>query len=533
MANEPRTQPTMRGIETDPLIGQSFGSYRVVKLLGEGGMGAVYLGEHPGIGSRVAIKVLHPRYAGDPQLVDRFFNEARAVNLIGNDNIVQILDFSVAHGRHYFVMEFLAGSTLQEELRKNVLLPLRRAGPILLQCCRALQAAHDSGIIHRDLKPDNVFLVRRGDRSDFVKIVDFGIAKLSDSGTQHTQAGMVLGTPAYMSPEQAAGETVIDARSDVYSLGVMFFQMVTGRLPFGANAKSARSVLLEHMRDPPPRPRSIQPELPAACEEIILRMLEKEPEARFQTMHELHTQLSHCLLGLNLPTELPVAGGESDTVEMQPATQVVPRSKPGTTPSPRSRPGSTPAPQARPPAMPSPKVVTSSAGRKKPRRWLQVSAVVAAGLCAGAGGIAYGLRPGPQRRPVRPAPPVARALPPEPEPTAAVPEQAVPEQTPTVAATPVTTQAPAQQPPPPRPARHRVEQAQVPRIQLKLATAPESAFVAVWKGGSSAGRTPAAVSVPKGAEVHIRFTQEGYQAVETTLVAAEERVVFKPLSLAR
>jgi len=178
---------------TDPLIGRMLGSHRVVKLLGRGGMGAVYLGEHPAIGSKVAIKVLHPRFADDPGVLDRFFNEARAANLIGHDNIVKVLDFSTAHGETYLVMEWLDGPTLDEVLKKGRALPLARAGPIALQCCRALQAAHEHHILHRDLKPDNVFLVRQGDRGDFVKLVDFGIAKLQDAGVMQTQAGTVLG----------------------------------------------------------------------------------------------------------------------------------------------------------------------------------------------------------------------------------------------------------------------------------------------------------------------------------------------------
>src|SRR5438445_14063 len=152
----------LHDVKRDEMIGRVVGSWRVVKLLGEGGMGSVYMGEHPAIGSKVAIKMLHPRFDADERIVERFFNEAKAVNVIGHDNIVSILDFNVADGgRHYFVMEFLHGQPLQALVQPGLPLSLGRAGPILLQCCRALQAAHERGIVHRDFKPDNVFLVDR------------------------------------------------------------------------------------------------------------------------------------------------------------------------------------------------------------------------------------------------------------------------------------------------------------------------------------------------------------------------------------
>jgi serine/threonine protein kinase len=308
------TVPLRESQERDELIGRVLGSYKVVKLLGEGGMGAVYMGEHPAIGSKVAIKVLHPRYAADQRIVDRFFNEARAVNIIGHDNIVKILDFNVADGsRHYFVMDFLHGRTLQSVVQGGHPVPLRRMAPILLQCCRALQAAHEHGIIHRDFKPDNVFLVDQGDRTDFVKLVDFGIAKLNESmGGSHTQTGAVMGTPAYMSPEQAGGEPVIDARSDIYSLGVTMFQMATGKLPFADAGPSFGKLLAAHLQQPPPRPRSINPDLPEEVEAIILQTLEKDPARRFQSMTELHDVLARCMDALGVSTELPRVGETDD-----------------------------------------------------------------------------------------------------------------------------------------------------------------------------------------------------------------------------
>src|SRR2546422_174174 len=340
----------LRDVRRDEMIGRVVGSWRVVKLLGEGGMGSVYMGEHPAIGSKVAIKMLHPRFDADERIVERFFNEAKAVNVIGHDNIVSILDFNVADGgRHYFVMEFLHGRALQALVQPGVPLSLGRAGPILLQCCRALQAAHEPGIVHRDFKPDNVFLVDRDGRTDFVKLVDFGIAKLTDSTGAHlTQTGTVMGTPAYMSPEQVAGEPSIDARSDVYSLGVTMFQMFTGKVPFADAGPSFGRILTAHLQQPPPRPSTLNPEIPAEVEEIILRTLEKSPDDRYQSMSELYEALHGCMEQLGISAELPLlTEGQPSSPRPAPAAR---RTDPAATPprgatQPRTRtlPASAPA----------------------------------------------------------------------------------------------------------------------------------------------------------------------------------------------
>jgi serine/threonine protein kinase len=329
----PAAMPDTTEPVRDEMIGRVVGSWRVIKLLGAGGMGSVYMGEHPAISSRVAIKMLHPRFDADERIVERFFNEAKAVNVIGHENIVSILDFNVVDGRrHYFVMEFLHGRPLQALVEAGTPLPLQRAGPILLQCCRALQAAHERGIVHRDFKPDNVFLVDRSDRTDFVKLVDFGIAKLTDSPNAHlTQTGTVMGTPAYMSPEQAAGESSIDARSDIYSLGVTLFQMMTGKQPFAEAGPSFGRILAAHLREPPPRPRAIHPEIPEELEEIILKTLEKNPDDRYETMSELHDALLACMERLGVSPELPKAGERQGTSAAKaPAAR---RSNPAVTPA--------------------------------------------------------------------------------------------------------------------------------------------------------------------------------------------------------
>jgi serine/threonine-protein kinase len=268
--------------EGDPLVGSQVGSFRIVRLLGRGGMGTVYLAEHPVIGSRVAVKFLHESMASDPALVARFYDEARAVNLIGHENIVGIYDLSMLpSGRYYFVMELLEGETLSARLRAGPV-AAEMARDVLLQTCDALQCAHEHGVVHRDLKPENVFLVPRRGKPHFVKIVDFGIAKLRGARRQ-TGDGLLVGTPEYMAPEQC-DEGPIDARTDVYALGVMAFELATGRLPFAG--RSVPQLLLAQLREPPPRPSALAPVAPG-LEAAILKALEKDPARRFQSMEEL------------------------------------------------------------------------------------------------------------------------------------------------------------------------------------------------------------------------------------------------------
>lgn len=266
---------------TENLVGQTIGSFRITKVIGRGGMGTVYLGEHAVIGSRVAIKVLMERLATDENLVARFYAEARAVNLIGHENIVNIFDMNVVPPhRYYLVMEYLEGRPLNYLLTAPV--PTNVAVPILLQVCDALQAAHTAGIVHRDLKPENIFIMRRGKQENFVKVLDFGLAKLLDTerADQHTAAGLIVGTPEFMSPEQANSQPV-DGRADIYGLGCIAWLMATARLPFPQ--RGLTDLLVAHRTQMPKPPHEVVPSVPVPLSEVIMKAMAKDPAERFQT----------------------------------------------------------------------------------------------------------------------------------------------------------------------------------------------------------------------------------------------------------
>ncbi len=276
---------------TDPLIGQSIGSYVIQRRLGEGGMGAVYELLHPGIGKRLALKLLHAEYAARPQIVQRFFDEARAVNVIGHPNIVDIIDFAnLPDGRAYITMEFLEGDSLASYIRKRGALPVNEVAEIAHAIASALAAAHTSGIVHRDLKPENIHLVPRPDNPRYVKVLDFGIAKLSSDlhadPSSATRSGVVMGTPTYMSPEQAMGRTrEIDHRTDIYALGIIIYEMLTGEVPF--QAESFGDLMLKHLQAQATPVRQLRPELGEGWNAVVDRALAKKREDRFQSMDDM------------------------------------------------------------------------------------------------------------------------------------------------------------------------------------------------------------------------------------------------------
>jgi serine/threonine-protein kinase len=259
--------------------------YRILRRIGKGGMGEVFLAEHTAIGKLVAIKLLSEELARKPRTVQRFLQEARAASLIGHENVVDITDFGhTPSGLPYLTMEFLVGEDLKHTLRREGRLAWPRTRRILLQLLAALGAAHRMGVVHRDIKPDNCFRVQRGDNPDFIKVLDFGIAKVTGEDTDQnlTQTGVVMGTAEYMSPEQAKSEP-IDARTDLYAVGVILYQMLTGRVPF--RATGFMGTLSKHITEPVPPPRTVAPEaeIGRALEQVMLKALAKAPDERFQS----------------------------------------------------------------------------------------------------------------------------------------------------------------------------------------------------------------------------------------------------------
>ena len=286
--------------------------YRLLSKLGEGGMGTVYLAEHVTIKKRCAIKLLNPEYAHKQDLVERFLQEARAASMIAHENVVEITDFGAAHGSVFFVMEMLIGEDLADTIRREAPLPWSRVAPIALQICRALAAAHNKGIVHRDMKPENCFRVERHGNSDFIKVLDFGIAKVTSddesegTGPRLTSTGMIFGTPTYMSPEQAQGQRV-DLRSDIYALGIILYELLTAKVPFSAD--NFMGILTKHMFDEPMAPSEAAPyaDISPEVEAIVLKALQKERAYRFQTMEELSAAILAVGTGAEPVTVIPEA----------------------------------------------------------------------------------------------------------------------------------------------------------------------------------------------------------------------------------
>jgi serine/threonine protein kinase len=313
-------------------LGSAVGNYRLEKILGRGGMGTVYSGEHVYIKKPVAVKIPHPQFARYQDAVNRFLREARAASSINHPNIVDVTDFGVLpDGLVYFVMEYLEGKSLEDLIEKEGAVELHRALNIVNQMAYALEAAHTLGVIHRDLKPDNVMLLERPGRRDivrmatqgansgyvterersydFVKILDFGIAKIlaPDELGVDTVQGAVFGTPEYMSPEAARGDDV-DLRTDIYAVGVMLFDMLCGRPPYEAEA--GNEVLQKHIHAPVPSPREFAPhrEITEGAERVIMRAMAKDPARRYQTMAELRADLANAYGTVSYRRNLPGEG---------------------------------------------------------------------------------------------------------------------------------------------------------------------------------------------------------------------------------
>ncbi len=274
------------------------GRYRILSLLGRGGMGAVHLAENVRVKKQVAVKVLHRSVAASPEILQRFENEAQAAAKVGSEHVCQVFDFGITDdGDHYMVMELLEGETLKQRIRREGKLTPEQSVAIFEQMLEGLAAAHAAGIVHRDLKPDNIFLQREvAGHRDWVKILDFGISKFNaltgDEGSL-TQSGVVMGTPFFMSPEQAKSAHLADARSDLYSVAAMLFQVLTGDVPFRAGTLT--EMLFKVAYDPTPNPRERNPLLSEAVCAVLVRGMSREPAGRFQSAKEMREALSRAV----------------------------------------------------------------------------------------------------------------------------------------------------------------------------------------------------------------------------------------------
>ncbi len=276
------------------MIGKTIaGRYEILQKLGEGGMGVVYKAMQTSVERIVALKILHPHMTGNEEALKRFQREAKTTSKLRQANAIHIYDFGVEGSLSFLVMEYIEGESLDDVIRKSGALELPRVANIVRQVCYALAEAHDLGIVHRDLKPSNIYLSRKRDGSEEVKVLDFGIAKVlgeQQGMTRLTQTGMIIGTPQYMSPEQVEG-LPLDHRSDVYSLGIIMYELLTGETPFQADTPF--KLLMKHVKEKPVPPRKFRPNIaiPEAVEKIVLKALEKDPAKRFQSISELQQSL--------------------------------------------------------------------------------------------------------------------------------------------------------------------------------------------------------------------------------------------------
>jgi len=263
------------------------GKYKLIKEIGRGGMGEVYLAEDTESGEKLALKILPPELTRSPQYVERFHREAKAISSLDHPNIIKVYEIGEEEGVHYIAMEFLGGAALGDLLRKRGRLPVSEAVRIIISIAEALECAHSSGIVHRDVKPDNIL----SDENGRFKIMDFGIARITE-GTQLTMTGTIMGTPEYMSPEQAGGKKV-DQRTDIYSLGIVFYEMLTGRVPF--HAETALEVIQMHLTQTPESPKTLNPNIPGNLSAIIGKMVEKNPADRYASFRHVVNAISQAI----------------------------------------------------------------------------------------------------------------------------------------------------------------------------------------------------------------------------------------------
>jgi serine/threonine protein kinase/Tfp pilus assembly protein PilF len=336
--------------------GENVGAYRIVEKLGQGGMATVYKAYHPALDRYVAIKVMHPAFMEDPNFLARFQREARIVAKLDHPHIIPIYDFAEHNGHPYLVMRFIEGETLKARIERGPL-ESQEIMRITRAVGEALTYAHGQGVLHRDIKPSNILLTPDGG----VYLTDFGLARMAEAGESTLSRDMMLGTPQYISPEQAKGMRNLDARTDIYSLGVVLYELLVGRVPFTADTPYA--IVHDHIFTPLPMPRELNPDLPKDLERTLLKALAKNPDDRFQSVDELVTALEASL-------EITTAKAKKTVVVPPPSTIVHPVEAP-------------PSETTEKPAEVKPK--------PQKRRWLWVVAAIAAVICLGVS-LCFGIR---------------------------------------------------------------------------------------------------------------------------------------------
>ena len=310
--------------EQDALIGQTMGEFEIVELIGVGGMGKVYLARQTSLGRQVAVKVLPKQIMQEEAAIERFRREAMLAAQLTHPNIAQVYTIGTQGDVHYVAMELIRGGDVATMLKERGRIPVAEAAPIIRQALLGVASAHAEGIIHRDLKPQNLMITAHG----VVKVTDFGLARAVASDSSLTASGAVLGTPLYMSPEQAEGKKV-DARTDIYALGATFYHMVCGRPPF--QGETPLSTLLKHLTEPLPSPRELDPDLPEPLCDIISKMMGKQLEERYQSCEEVLADLEACCEGGAVSPDRPIspirpispttpAGPEAAQADMDAAT---------------------------------------------------------------------------------------------------------------------------------------------------------------------------------------------------------------------
>ncbi|MFL5355198.1 serine/threonine-protein kinase [Archangium sp.] len=535
-ATSPLPSPQTPGpaAERDELMGQRLGEYVVRERIGSGGMGVVYAGEHTAIGRKVAIKFIREDHARDPNARD-LLTEARAAGAIRHHGVIDIHGFGHQPGvGQYLVMEYLEGRPLNELVRERAPLPPSEALPILCEVLDALSAAHAMGVIHRDLKPSNIFVVRQSNGSDYIKVLDFGLAKRAtapDGTTPQTHSNLIVGTPQYMSPEQALCEAV-GPQTDLYAVGVIAFELLTGQRPFPG--RSHMEVVAHHLRTPAPAPSSLVPQSPE-LDDLVLRLLAKEPQQRPASASEVARELRALL-------QSPESSGPRTPRTL---SRPLPAVKPAEA-APLNAPTATlsPAPSSPTPSSPAPAPASLSApppARGSRWKW----GAVAGGTLVLALGVGVVMRGSTEPLPTKDAPPPPVTAAPTPAPSTDSMPASAPMPRPTPAPAPVESQKPAatalppakkktpkpvqqpvqpvttaaREPPPttpePTPAPSAPERAATGTLHLMV----KGAWAEVWIDGQKLGRIPPQNRYPLAAGEHaLELRNPNFPAYRQTVV---------------